>query len=79
MSVSVQQEKTWRDESVMARLSALYHELLTHDGYGELRVDVRILKRQQREVIITCGKQYRYVVDAPADGHAPVKSPDGLP
>jgi hypothetical protein len=52
----------------MARLGQLYRELIAHDGFGELRVDVRILKRKQKEVIITCGKQYRYVVDMPAGG-----------
>ena len=49
----------------MLRVSQLYHELLDHDGFGELRIDVRILKRKQKEIIITCGKQYRYVIDAP--------------
>jgi hypothetical protein len=28
-----------------------------------MRVELRILKRGQKEVIIHCGKQYRYVVD----------------
>lgn len=55
----------WCEDPVMLRLSELYRELIAHDGFGELRVDVRILKRKQKEVIITCGKQYRYVVDGP--------------
>ncbi|MDZ7618225.1 MAG: hypothetical protein U1E05_14560, partial [Patescibacteria group bacterium] len=65
------------EDPVLDHLAALYRELLTHDGYGELKVDVRILKRRQREVIITCGKQHRYVVDSPegGDGDAPAKTP----
>ena len=52
--------------AVKARLLALYEELLAHDGYGTLRVELRILRRGQKEVIVDCGKQYRFVVDFPA-------------
>ncbi len=44
------------------KLRDLYEELFRHDGYGELRLEIRILRRGQKEVIISCGKQYRYVV-----------------
>lgn len=54
------------------RLLGLLDEILVHDGYGSLRVDVRLLKRGQKEVILDCGKQYRFVIDvpvlAPAEG-----------
>jgi hypothetical protein len=49
--------------AVKARLLALYDELFAHDGYGTLRVELRILRRGQKEVILDCGKQYRFVVD----------------
>jgi hypothetical protein len=45
------------------KLETLFEELLTHDGFGDLRVEMRLLKRGQKEVILYCGKQYRYVVD----------------
>lgn len=51
-------------EQVKKRISALYNMLIEHDGYGEMRIDFRILKRGQKEVIIHCGKQYRYVVES---------------
>ncbi len=50
---------------VLDKLCELYEMLLEHDGFGELRVELRMLKRGQKEVIIRCGKQYRYVVDFP--------------
>lgn len=50
---------------VLEKLHELYHVLLEHNGFGELRMDVRILKRGQKEVIIHCGRQYRFVVDVP--------------
>ena len=50
-------------EDVKKRISALYNMLVEHDGYGELRIDFRILKKGQKEIIVHCGKQYRYVVD----------------
>jgi hypothetical protein len=51
-------------EEVKKRINALYNMLVEHDGYGELRMDFKILKKGQKEVIIHCGKQYRYVVDS---------------
>ncbi|MBL4764104.1 MAG: hypothetical protein JKX67_02315 [Colwellia sp.] len=47
------------------KLLTLLDEIIAHDGFGEIRVEVNILKRKQKEVIIHCGKQYRYVVDTP--------------
>lgn len=55
-----------------ARLHDLLDDVLRHDGYGAIRIDVRLLKKGQKEVILDCGKQYRYVVDfltpAPSGG-----------
>ncbi|MBV1883663.1 MAG: hypothetical protein KUG82_18635 [Pseudomonadales bacterium] len=50
-------------EAVHKKMLSLYEEILNHEGFGEMRVEVRILRRGQKEVIIHCGKQYRYVVD----------------
>ncbi|HSH72748.1 MAG TPA: hypothetical protein VK974_06800 [Methylophilaceae bacterium] len=44
-------------------LLQLFDELMKHDGFGTLKVDMRLLRRGQKEVIIDCGKQYRFVVD----------------
>lgn len=48
---------------VQKRLLELLDELMAHDGFGSIKVDIRLLKRGQKEVIIDCGKQYRYVID----------------
>ena len=59
---------------VKARLMAVYEELLRHEGYGSFKVEMRILKRGQKEVIVDCGKQYRFVVDfRPASAHHEIK------
>ena len=50
-------------KEAQTKLETLFEELLEHEGFGELRVDMRLLKRGQKEVIIYCGKQYRYVLD----------------
>lgn len=47
------------------KLLGLLDEIIEHDGFGEIRVEVNILKRKQKEVILHCGKQYRFVVDVP--------------
>ncbi|MCB5206062.1 hypothetical protein [Methylovorus mays] len=44
-------------------LLSLFDDLIGHDGFGNLKVEMRILRRGQKEVIIDCGKQYRFVVD----------------
>lgn len=53
---------------VKARLLQLLDEVIAHDGYGSIKVDVRLLKKGQKEVIVDCGKQYRFVVDHPGLG-----------
>lgn len=52
-------------ENVKSKLLDLFDDVLKHDGFGEIRVEMKILKRQQKEVILHCGKQYRFVVDSP--------------
>lgn len=51
---------------VLNKLTDLYLEAFTHDGFAEIKVDIRILRRGQKEVILHCGKQYRFIVDYPA-------------
>jgi hypothetical protein len=51
---------------VLSKLNDLYMEAFGHDGFAEIRVEMRILRRGQKEVILHCGKQYRFVVDCAA-------------
>ena len=55
--------ETATNQDVLEQFSRLYHEVFSHDGYGDIRLEMKILRRGQKEVIIHCGKQYRYVVD----------------
>ena len=50
-------------EALYQQITGFVESLLRHDGYGELRVEVRILKRGQKEVIVHFGHQYRHVLD----------------
>jgi hypothetical protein len=56
---------TTDNKHVKQKLLDLFDEVLTHDGFGEIRVEMKILKRKQKEVILHCGKQYRFVIDTP--------------
>jgi hypothetical protein len=56
---------TTENNDVKQKLLDLFDDVLTHDGYGEIRVEMKILKRKQKEVILHCGKQYRFVIDTP--------------
>jgi len=62
--------KHMQAQPVKSKLMELLDEVLQHDGFGEIRVEVKILKRQQKEVILHCGKQYRFVVDSSLPGQA---------
>lgn len=44
-------------------LMRLADEYLLHDGWGHLEVDMRILTRHQKEIVIKAGREYRFVVD----------------
>lgn len=62
-------------QRLRARLNALLDDFLLHDGYGRLELDMRILSRRQKEVILRAGKEYRFVVDFLND--APQEEPCG--
>jgi len=47
---------------VKVKLDEVLMRLYRHDGYGHCEVDMRILKRGQKEIIIRCGEEYRFVV-----------------
>ena len=51
------------NKEVKSKLLELYDEIFAHSGYGEIKVEMRILRRGQKEIILHCGKQYRFVVD----------------
>ncbi|OAI13543.1 hypothetical protein A1507_01590 [Methylomonas koyamae] len=55
-------------QPVKHKLLQLLDDVLLHDGFGDIRVEVKILRRRQKEVILHCGKQYRFIVDAPGPG-----------
>lgn len=60
-------DESFYEDPVVKRLCFMYRELVLHDGFGDLQVLVKILKRGQKEVIIKSGKEYRYVVDVPGE------------
>lgn len=51
------------NQHVLDKLNELYEDVFAHDGFGEIRIEFRILHRGQKEVILHCGKQHRYVID----------------
>jgi hypothetical protein len=57
-----------------ALLDALIDELLLHDGFGRIELDMKILSRRQKEIIIRSGREYRFVLDFMND-NARIESP----
>lgn len=37
--------------------------LVAHDGAGKMEVNIKLLKRGQKEVLIQCGRTYRFVIN----------------
>lgn len=56
-------KKVSTNREVKAKIFELYDDLFAHNGYGEIKIEMRILHRGQKEVILHFGKQYRFVVD----------------
>ncbi len=50
-------------DAVKNRLLDIFKDAFDHDGYSDFHVEIKILKKQQKEVIIHYGKQYRFVLD----------------
>jgi len=55
------------NQEVISKIVELYGDLYAHDGYGEIRVELRILRKGQKEVIVHCGKQYRFILDVDSE------------
>ena len=51
------------NNDVRIKLNELFDEILLHNGYGRIEVDMKILRKGQKEVILRCGKEFRFVVD----------------
>ncbi len=63
MKMEKSDRKKSTNAEVKLKLIELYDDVFNHSGYGDITVEIRILKRGQKEVILRCGKQYRFVVD----------------
>lgn len=59
---------TSNPDIVKERMLKIFDDALRHNGFSEFRVEIRILKKQQKEVIIHYGRQYRYVLDFMNEG-----------
>jgi hypothetical protein len=55
--------KTSTHDEVREVLLRLYRDLFDHDGYGDLRIEMKIKSAGQKEIILHCGRQYRFLVD----------------
>ncbi len=50
-------------ERAKRQLLQAFDYLYEFGGFGHLEVDMKILKRGQKEVLIRCGREYRFVLD----------------
>lgn len=64
------------NHDVLKKIGELYQLLYEHDGFGEMTVEMRILKRNQKEVILRCGCEHRFVVDWKNGSAVPQNRPE---
>lgn len=57
--------------SFLKKFVELYQTLTHHDGYGDMTVSIRIGQGGNREVVLLCGKEYRYAIGNPAADRYP--------
>ena len=57
------QKEDHNNQDVKEKMLQLYDDLFRHDGYGEMEVVMRFIRHNSKEVIIHCGKEYRFVVE----------------
>ena len=50
-------------KQILDKIEKLYSEIFLHDGFGELKIEMKFLKKGQKEIILRCGKDFRFVVD----------------
>jgi hypothetical protein len=49
-------------EKLKEIVGSLLKEILEHQGFGEMKIDIKWLKAGHKEVLISAGKQFRFVV-----------------
>lgn len=56
-------QKLDKHAEVLDKVKELYLDLFVHNGFGQIKIEMRFLKKGQKEVLINCGKEYRYVLN----------------
>ena len=51
-----------QEDAVKQKILEVYDQSVGHDGYSNFSVSIKILKRNQKEVIVDAGLQYRFIV-----------------
>jgi len=62
---SMKKEPGDTHEQVQRKISELYADLFHHEGFGKITVEMRFLRRGQKEIIVSSGKECRFVLDWP--------------
>ena len=44
---------------------SLYQDLIAHDGFSDMEVTIRLVKRNKKEVCLKCGREYRFPIIVP--------------
>lgn len=59
-----EQESNCNISHVEKAMLKAFNFLMMHNGAGKMEVSVKLLKRGQKEILIQCGRTYRFVVNA---------------
>lgn len=57
-------EQFSESDRIKSAILKTFDFLMQHNGAGKMEVSIKLLKRGQKEVLIQCGRTYRFVVNA---------------
>jgi hypothetical protein len=55
-------------EAAEAKLMELFRGMVDHHGFSELRVEVKLLKKGRKDVVLSSGKDYHFVLKPDLNG-----------
>lgn len=59
-----------QNQRFLRKFLNLYKDLLAHEGYGDLSINIRLVNNQEKEVRLFCGREYKFRVrTAGPDGY----------
>jgi hypothetical protein len=54
-------------DEILDKIIELYWDLFCHNGYGSININMKFTKKDQKEIIVAYGKDYRFLAFYPEE------------